>query len=121
MQDDFDNRMGIPDEELAGESATPVPGDRSGGVEEIDAEVVIIEAVGRPSGAARARSASPRKAAPAAKKPARKAAKKAKPARKVAKKAAKKAKPAKKAARKAAKKASKKAARKPARKAGKKK
>jgi len=119
MQDDFDNRMGIPDEELA----TPDLGDLPGGIEEIDAEVVIVEAVGRPSGAARARSASPRKALPAkkaasaAKKPAKKAAKKAKPARKVAKKAAQKAKSAKKVARKT----SKKAARKPARKVGKKK
>lgn len=111
MKDDFDNGMGIPDEELAGETATPDLGDLPGGVEEIDAEIVTVRPAAR---AASPRKAKPaKKAAPAAKKPAKKVATKAKPATK----AAKKAKPAKKAAKKAAKKSAKKSAKKAAKKA----
>jgi len=120
MQDDFDNGMGIPDDELAGESAMS-EGDALGGHDgDVELEAPDSEPVGRASGGARAMSsggpgnAAPRKAA--AKKPAKKAAKaakKAKPARKAVKKSAPK-----KAAKKSAKKSAKKA---PKRKAGKKK
>jgi hypothetical protein len=123
MQDDFDNGMGIPDDELAGESAMS-EGDALGGHDgDVDLEAPESEPVGRASGGARAMSSggagkpAPRKAAAAKKKApkkaVKKAAKKAKPARKAAKKSAPK---------KAAKKSAKKTAKKPAkRKAGKKK
>jgi adenylate kinase len=126
MQDDFDSGMGIPDDELAGESATS-EGDALGGHDDIELEAPDGEPVGRASGGARAMSsggagkAAPRKAAPAKKaaKAAKKAVKKAKPARKAAK-ASKKSAPKKKSAKKSARKAApkKKAAK---RKAGKKK
>jgi hypothetical protein len=107
MQDDFDSEMGIPDDELAGESAI-AEGDALGGHDgDVELEAPESETVGRASGGARAMSsggakaASPRKAAPAAKKAAAKKA--AKPAKKV-KPAKKSAKPAAKAAKKTAKK-----------------
>jgi hypothetical protein len=112
MQDDFDSGMGIPDDELAGESAMS-EGDTLGHEGDVDLEVPDSEPVGRASGGARAMSSSgakgrsPRKAAPVAKKAAaKKAAKSAKPAKKAAK-AAKKSAP-----RKAAKKSAAKGARK---------
>src|SRR4051812_26608120 len=122
MQDDFDNGMGIPDDELAGESAMS-EGDALGGHDgDVELEAPDSEPVGRASGGARAMSsggagkATPRKAAAAKKKAPKKAVKKAKPgARKAAKKSAPKKKSAKK---KAAKKPAKKSAK---RKAGKKK
>jgi hypothetical protein len=123
MQDDFDNEMGIPDDELAGDGDSAMSeGDALGGHDgDVELEAPESEPVGRASGGARAMSsggagkAAPRKAAGAKKKAPKKAAKKARPA---ARKAAKKSAP-KKAARKSAKK---KTANKPAkRKAGKKK
>ena len=118
MQDDFDSGMGIPDDELAGESAMS-EGDALGGHDgDVELEAPEGEPVGRASGGARAMSsggaktASPRKAAPVAKKAAAK--KTAKPVKKAAKaaksapkKAAKKAKPARKSARSAVKSAGK--------------
>lgn len=114
MKDDFDSGMGIPDDELAGESAMS-DGDVLGGADgDVELEAPDSEPVGRASGGARAISsgrakAAPRKAVPVAKKkaPARKAAKPAKKARKAAKKSAPK-KTAKKPARKAARPSSKK-------------
>ena len=115
MKDDFDSGMGIPDDELAGESAMS-EGDALGGHDgDVELEVLESEPVGRASGGARAMQSSggakpaPRKAAPVAKKKAaaKKAAKPAKKARKAAKKSAPK-----KAARKAAKKSARKAAKK---------
>ena len=99
MQDDFDSGMGIPDDELAGESAMS-EGDALGGHDgEVELEAPENEPVGRASGGARALSSggaktpSPRKAAPAPKKAvAKKTAKpasKAKPARKSARSAKK--------------------------------
>ena len=111
MKDDFDSGMGIPDDELAGESAMS-EGDALGGHDgDVELEVLESEPVGRASGGARAMQSSggakpaPRKAAPVAKKKAaaKKAAKPAKKARKAAKKSAPK-KAVKKSARKAAKK-----------------
>ena len=72
MQDDFDNHMGLPEDELTGGSAMSDAGELGiGGMEdEIDAG-----APGRPSGGARARksSGSPKRAAvPAARKAATK-------------------------------------------------
>ena len=127
MQDDFDSGMGIPDDELAGDSAMS-EGDALGGHEDVELEAPESEPVGRASGGARAMAsggaaaATPRKAA-AAKKPAKKvkaAAKKKAAPKKKAGKAAKKSAPKKKTAKKAAKKSApkKKAAK---RKAGKKK
>ena len=124
MQDDFDSGMGIPDDELAGESAIS-EGDALGGHDgDVELEAPESEPVGRASGGARAMSSggarkpgAPRKAA-AAKKAAKKAVKKA------GKKAAKPAKAAKKSAsKKTAKKAATKGSRKspkkkPARKSG---
>src|SRR3954454_23797588 len=109
MQDEFDNGMGIPDDELAGESGTS-DSDALNGDEGVDLEAPESEPVGRASGGARAMSsggakaATPRKAAPAKKavtKKSARAAKRVKPARKSAA-------PAKKSARKAAGKASRK-------------
>ena len=121
MDDDFDNEMGLPEDELAGGSASD-PGDL--GLGGMDAEDEMdSEAPGRPSGGARARGSSgsrPRKraaAAPAARKSASRGAKKkgAGGAKKAGggakKKAAKKSSGARKASRKPARKASKKAAR----------
>jgi len=104
MQDDFDSEMGIPDDELAGES-TMSEGDALGGHDgDVELEAPETETVGRASGGARARSsggtkAAPRrKAAPAANRIVRRA---AKPTKK-AKAAKKSAKPARKSAGKAA-------------------
>src|SRR4029077_18694823 len=102
MQDEFDSGMGIPDDELAGESALS-EGDALGGHDgDVELEAPESEPVGRASGGARAMSSGgggkpeARKAAPAKKKPA-KTSKKA--VKKAVKKAAKKAaKPAKKSA-----------------------
>src|SRR5262249_55268371 len=102
MQDDFDSEMGIPDDELAGES-TMAEGDALGGHEaDVELEAPEAETVGRASGGARAMSsgakAPRRKTAPAASKGAKKAAnpaKKAKAAKKSAKPAKKSAKAAK--------------------------
>jgi hypothetical protein len=123
MQDDFDSGMGIPDDELAGESAMS-EGDALGGHDgDVELDAPEGEPVGRASGGARAiasgggKASAPRKAAPAKKAVAKKAvakkaakpAKKSKPARKSAgavkrttKKAAKKGSPKKKAAKKGA-------------------
>ena len=116
MQDDFDSGMGIPDDELAGESAMS-EGDALGGHDgDVELEAPEGEPVGRASGGARAMSsggagkAAPRKTAPA-KKAVKKAAKPAKKAAKAAKKSAPKKKSAKKTVKKAAsKKSAKKAA-----------
>ena len=131
MQDDFDDEMELPDDELAGDSLSE-GGDL--GLGDLDVEPEMDdEAPSRPSGGARAMQSagSPaRKAAPAAKAPvkkaaAKKAAPKAAPQKAAAKKKAapkkKTAKAAKKSKKAAPKKASKKAAKKkPAKKAGKK-
>jgi len=82
MKDDFDSGMGIPDDELAGESAMS-EGDTLGGSDgDVELEAPEREPVGRASGGARAmssgKSAAPRKAA---------AAKKAAPAKARSKKA----------------------------------
>jgi len=121
MKDDFDNGMGMPDEELTGETLSDV-GDLGLELEE-ESGLPEHEPAGRHSGGARARAAStPRKSSGAskiAKTPVRLAAKAAAPeAKKTAKTRAGKS--AKQAAKKTAKK---KAATKPAkkRKAGKKK
>jgi hypothetical protein len=100
MQDDFDNGMGLPDDELGGGSAMTDTGEHRAG-HEGEAEAPTAPA-GRPSGGARARKASARKSA-AAPKPSKarksggvmkksmaaKAAKKKGGARKAVKKAAK--------------------------------
>ena len=74
MQDDFDSGMGIPDDELAGESAMS-EGDALGGHDgDVELDAPESEPVGRASGGARAmasgggKPSAPRKAAPAAKK-----------------------------------------------------
>ena len=54
MDDDFDSGMGIPDDELAGESAGSDMGDEGAG-HEGDADIGAGEPTGRPSGGARAR------------------------------------------------------------------
>ena len=71
MQDDFDNGMGIPDDELAGESAMS-EGDALGGHDgDVELEAPDSEPVGRASGGARAMSSggagkgAPRRAGPA--------------------------------------------------------
>ena len=114
--DEFDNGMGMPDEELMGGSLL---GDVGAGGLESEPESAGAEPSGhRASGGARAHKAagSAKKAAPkAAPKAARKAAKPAKKAR-----PAKKAKPARNAAKKAAKKPARKAAKKGGKKAAKK-
>jgi len=117
MDDDFDNDMGLPDEEIGG-SIDDVADVGTGGIEE-DVEPGVSEAAGtRSSGGARARQSpatTPRAPKAAASAPAKKAAKggkkkaapkavKKKPARKAAKKKAAK-KPAPKASRKSGKKA----------------
>jgi len=97
MDDDFDNEMGLPEDELTGSTSMSDPADL--GLGGMDAEDEMdSEAPGRPSGGARARGASasrPRKKAKkkssgrAKKKTAKKSARKAsrKPMRKAAKKA----------------------------------
>jgi hypothetical protein len=80
MKDDFDNEMGLPDEELAGDEPSGDEGEPLlGSIEEVD--VITIEPAGRPSGGARAQRSSST--------PAR--AKKAAPRRAAAKKSASKA------------------------------
>jgi hypothetical protein len=103
MQDDFDSGMGIPDDELAGESAMS-EGDALGGHDgDVELDAPEGEQVGRASGGARAiasgggKPSAPRKAAPAKKAPAKKAVAKKAVAKKSAK-PAKKAKPARKSA-----------------------
>jgi hypothetical protein len=105
MNDDFDNEMGLPEDELGGGSATSDSGDLGLGMDAEDE--MESQMPGRPSGGARAKGSAgsrPRKraAAPTARKP---ASRKAAGGRK--KKGAKKA--GRKAARKSARKASKKA------------
>src|SRR6187455_3378337 len=100
MQDDFDNDLDMPDDDMAGDSAaTEDLGDELGAAGDIDAEAEgggsEAEPSGRPSGGARAKPAGGSRKS-AGRKPAAKA-KKAKPAKKV--KPAKKAKAAKKPAR----------------------
>ena len=123
MEDDFDNGMGLPEDELTGSTSMSDPGDL--GLGGMDAEDEMgREAPGRPSGGARARSSSgssPRKraaGAPAARKSASSGAKKKSAGQGGKKKAAKKS--ARKASRKPARKAAKKSARGRKRKAGKK-
>jgi hypothetical protein len=124
MQDDFDSGMGIPDDELAGESAMS-EGDALGHHDgDVELDAPEGEPVGRASGGARAmasgggKPSAPRKAAPAKKAPAKKAAAKktAKPAKKA--KPARKSAGAKKAAGKSARKTQKKKAAKRNRKNG---
>src|SRR5882724_1582412 len=107
MQDDFDSGMGIPDDELAGDSSMS-EGDALGGHDsDVELEAPESEPVGRASGGARAMASGAKAPAP----------RKAAPAKKAVKKTAKPAKKAAKAARKSApKKAAKKAAKRPAKK-----
>src|SRR5207247_11006664 len=67
MKDDFDDRIGLPEDELGGSSDLSEMG---GGAEEVEAiEVIEGEPAGRVSGGARARSSSgPRKRPMAARK-----------------------------------------------------
>jgi len=95
MQDEFDSGMGIPDDELAGESAA-TEGDALGGDDDVELEAPDSEPVGRASGGARAMSsggggkpAASRKAS-GKKKAVKKAAKPAKKTAKAAKKSAQK-------------------------------
>jgi len=130
MQDDFDDGMELPDDELAGDSLSE-GGDL--GLGDLDVEPEMDdEAPSRPSGGARAMQSagSPaRKAAPADKAPVKKAAPKAAtkkaapkaaPQKAAAKKKAAPKKKAAKAAKKSTKAAPKKASKKAAKKAGKK-
>ena len=108
MEDDFDNGMGLPEDELTGSTSMSDPGDLGSGGMDAEDEMGS-QAPGRPSGGARARSSSPSRApkraaaAPAAPKSASKKAKKKSAKKKGAKKSARK--PSRKPARKAAKKA----------------
>ncbi len=107
MKDDFDSGMGIPDDELAGESAVTEGDATLGGLEhegELDAPEGGLS--GRASGGARARKSSPGGARKSGGAP--KAAKTAKPAAPAARKKGGARKAAKKAVRKAVKKAAKK-------------
>lgn len=116
MKDDFDNEMGLPDDELDGESSAETGEPMLGGLEN-DGDLIPAEPAGRASGGARAKRSSPARRAPAAPvkmaaKPAKKSAKAGKPAKKsakmkTAKKAAKRRPAKKKAARKVAKKSGK--------------
>jgi hypothetical protein len=65
MQDDFDNGMGLPDDELGGGSAMSDMGEHGAG-HEGETEAPGAPA-GRPSGGARARKSSARKSAAAPK------------------------------------------------------
>jgi hypothetical protein len=101
MNDDFDNEMGLPEDELGGGSATSDSGDL--GLGGMDAEDEMeSEAPGRPSGGARAKGSSGARARKRAAAPARKTAKRKaagggkkkggrKTARKTARKGARKA------------------------------
>src|SRR5262249_4349132 len=100
MDDDFDNGMGLPDDEI-GVSIDDIAEAGPGGIES-EVEAVVVPGGPRSSGGARAQTARAPKAAASAKKSSKpKAAmKKKKPAKKAAKKKAKAAKkPARKAAR----------------------
>jgi hypothetical protein len=114
--DDFDNDMGLPEDELTGGSGMTESGDLGLGMEGEDD--MDAAAPGRPSGGARARGSSGmRTPKPAAAAPAgRKSAAKAKKSGVKKKSGAKKKKGARKAARKTARKAARKSARKGARK-----
>jgi hypothetical protein len=105
MDDDFDNGVGLPDDEI-GVSIDDIAETGPGGIER-EVETVVVAGGTRSSGGARAKTArAPKAAAPAKKSSKPKAAKKkAAPAKKK-----KKAKAAKKPARKAARKSGKKAA-----------
>jgi hypothetical protein len=111
MDDDFDNGMGLPDDEI-GVSIDDIADTGTGGIEN-DVEPGMAGAGGtRSSGGARARTVRAPKAAAPAKKSSKPKTVKKKAPKKAAKKAAKKkAKAAKKPARKAARKSGKKAAR----------
>jgi hypothetical protein len=103
--DDFDNDMGLPDDDLTGGSPETDPGDLGLGMDADDD--LESAAPSRPSGGARARTTSasrPAKAAPPAAKSA--------PAKSAAKKKSAKKKAAGKAARKSSRKSAKKSARK---------
>jgi hypothetical protein len=120
MKDDFDNGMGLPEDELTGSTSMSDPGDL--GLGGMDAEDEMdSETPGRPSGGARARSSSSSRpgkrtvAAPAARKSASTGAKK-----KSASTAAKKKSAGRGAKKKGAKKSARAASRKPMRKAAKK-
>jgi hypothetical protein len=96
MNDDFDNEMGLPEDELGGGSASSDSGDL--GLGGMDAEDEMESQPGRPSGGARAKPSGgrPRKrtAAPAARKSAKRKAAgggKKKGARKAARKGSRKA------------------------------
>ena len=108
MDEDFDNGMGLPDDEI-GVSIDDIADTGAGGIEsDVEPRVAAVGGT-RSSGGARARTVrAPKAAAPAKKSSKPKAAKK-KPAKKAAKKKAKaaKKKPARKAARKSGKKAAK--------------
>jgi hypothetical protein len=109
MDDDFDNGMGLPDDEI-GVSIDDIADTGAGGIEN-DVEPGTAGAGGtRSSGGARARTVRAPKAAAPAKKSAKPKAVKKKAAKKAPKAAKKKAKAAKKPARKAARKSGKKAA-----------
>ena len=94
MEDDFDNEMGLPEDELTGSTSMSDPGDLGLGMDAEDE--MDSETPGRPSGGARARSSSgsrPGKraaAAPAVRKVASSGAKKKSAGRAVKKKTAKK-------------------------------
>jgi len=101
MKDDFDNGMGLPDDELTGGSAMSDTGE-AGGPAETELDVTSRASSGRPSGGARrrkssgARKSSPSRAAArrGARKSGKKAAKRAKKkggARKAGKKTARRA------------------------------
>jgi hypothetical protein len=120
MDDDFDNEIGLPDDEIGG-SADDLADVGMGGLEG-ELEPGIGEAGGtRSSGGARARQSTPTPRAPKAAAPAKKPAAPKAAKKKPAKKAAKKAKAAKKPKAKAKKKAAPKAARKSGKKAAKRK
>ena len=89
MQDDFDNRMGLPDDELPGGSAMSDMGDSA---DRAETDIDLGEPAGRPSGGARARKSTgghkPSAAPKAASAPPAPAARKAAGARKAVKKKA---------------------------------
>jgi hypothetical protein len=116
MQDDFDDRIGMPEDDLGGGSDLAEAG---GGAEEVEAiEVIDVEPAGRVSGGARSRSSSGRKRPAAARKSAPvKAKPKAKP-RKASRKAPAKKQAAKRSKGTPKKSAGRKGARKGARKQG---
>jgi hypothetical protein len=122
MDDDFDNGMGLPEDELTGSTSMSDPGDLGLGGMDDDLD---SEAPGRPSGGARARSSSASRqgkrpaAAPAAHKSAGQATKSASSAMKSASSGAKKKTATRGAKKKTPKKSARAASRKPMRKAAK--